>query len=288
MESARQARGVLVRAALLLSVAATVAADSCTTYSKVVNGTCAQACLNKTVGICPVALVVKAGGLSKNSCAAAGFTQPDGTKPQKAGPCGTIVFDLYTKKGELGAIMDGTGAITLASFDGNSPTTWKTVDDPVMGGQSHSFLAKDQAHKALRWHGHVAMVPFLKSPGFCTFRSEQSRFPDASGTDGIHMRVRNNLTLGLSRFKFQLETKGGRSGFKQGTYSGNVTVQASGSRFVDVSARWADFDLTWRGERISGPALTDQLDQIESIGLSTFFPGKVGDFDLELESITAQ
>jgi hypothetical protein len=277
----------MMRAALLLAAVAlaAAAADSCTTYSKVVNGTCAQACLNKTVGVCPVALVVKLGGLSATTCAAAGFSQPDGTKPQKAGPCGTIVFDLYTKSG-VGA--DGAGAITLASFDGDSPTTWKTVDDPVMGGKSQSYLARDQADQALRWHGHVAMVPFLKSPGFCTFRSDQAKFPDASGTDGIHMRVRNNMTVGLSRFKFQLETKGGRSGFKQGTYSGNVTVQAAGSRFVDVSARWADFDLTWRGQRISGPALTGQLDQIESIGLSTFFPGKTGDFDLEIESITAQ
>merc|ERR1711871_329207 len=258
----------------------------CTTYSKVVNGTCAQACLNKTVGVCPVALVVKLGGLAAATCASAGFTTPDGTKPQKAGPCGTIVFDLYTKSG-LKAGTDGAGEITLASFDGSSQMTWKTVDDPVMGGKSQSYLARDEANRALRWHGHVALVSFLKSPGFCTFRSSVSKFPDASGTTGIHMRVRNNMTGGLSRFKFQLETKGGRSGFKQGTYSGNVTVMSSGSHFVDVSARWADFDLTWRGERISGPPLTHQLDQLESIGLSTFFPGKVGDFDLEIKSITA-
>merc|ERR1719353_1557261 len=80
--------------ATLLSVDAPAA---CTDYNKIVNGVCAQACLNKTVGICPIAIVVKAGGLATGTCAAAGFTKPNGTQSQKAGPCGTITFDDYVK-----------------------------------------------------------------------------------------------------------------------------------------------------------------------------------------------
>jgi hypothetical protein len=268
-------------------LAAATTAGACTTYSRTVDATCAQACLNKTVGICPVALVAKLGKLDAAACAASGFTKPNGTKSQKAGPCGNIVFDLFTKATPRGAAASA-GVVTLATFDGKSPLTWKTVDDPVMGGKSESFLDMDGAAKALRWHGHVALVPFLKAPGFCTLRSSQASFPDASGTTGIHMRVRNNMTTGLSSFTFQLETKGGRSGFKQGTYAGNVTAYPQADGFVDVMAKWADFDLTWRGQKISGPALADQLDQIQTIGLSTFFPGKVGDFDLEVQSMTAQ
>ena len=269
---------------LLLSTASIAAADGCVVYSKTVDATCAQACLNKTVGVCPVALVAKIGGLDAAACAASGFTKPNGTKSQKAGPCGTIVFDLYTKA----SVSAGENIISLATFDGSSPLTWKTVDDPVMGGKSASFLSMDAADKAARWHGSVALVPFLKAPGFCTLRSSQARFPDVSGTTGIHMRIRNNMTEGLSSFTFQVETTGGRSGFKQGTYSGRVSVKSAGGHFIDVSTNWTDFELTWRGQKISGPPLTDQLGEIKTIGLSTFFPGKVGKFDLEVQSMTAQ
>ena len=269
--------------AMMSLYAATAMPSECTTYSKVVDGTCADACLNKTVGICPVALVIKAGGLTKGSCASEGYTKPNGTKSQKAGPCGVITFDLYTKA----STFEASRTVPLAAFDETSALKWKVVDDPVMGGQSQSHLVIDRARKAARWFGQVKIVPFLKSPGFCTFRSSDSTFPDASGTTGIYMRVRNNMTDGLTQFKFQLETEGGRSGFKQGTYSGNATVEAS-DRWVDVMARWSDFDLTWRGQKISGPALTEQLGQIKSIGLSTFFPGEAGKFDVEIISMTAK
>ena len=91
------------------------------------------------------------------------------------------------------------------------------------------------------------------------------------------MRVRNNLTLGLSRFSSSLKPR--RS---IGFYKGSTVAMSLCKRWKqpDVSARWADFDLTWRGERISGQH-KDQLDQIESID-SARSSGKVGDFDLEL------
>lgn len=274
-----------MRSFLFLAVAVTCVSVSaaCTTYSKVVDGTCAEACLASMIGICPVALVAKAGGLDAKACAAEGYTQANGTKNQKAGPCGTIAFKLYTKASSAESIGQG---IPLAKFDGSMSNTWKSVDDPVMGGQSKSHLIMDTPNKAVRWYGQVKLVPFLHAPGFCTFRSDTAKFPDVTGTAGLHIKIRNNRTDGLAAFTLQLTTKGGRSGFKQGTYSGNVTVPVS-KDWIDVSAAWDDFDLTWRGEKINGPKLSTQLDQIQSIGLSTFFPGKVGQFDLEVQSMTA-
>jgi len=271
----------------LVAVATCVsAAASCTVYSKTVDGTCAQSCLNSMIGICPVALVAKAGGLDAKACSADGYTQANGTKSQKAGPCGTLVFNLFTKPSAT-VVSASTQGVPLAKFDGSMPNTWKSVDDPVMGGQSKSHLAMDTPNKAVRWYGQVKLVPFLHAPGFCTFRSNTAKFPDASGTTGLHIRIRNNMTDGLKQFTLQLTTKGGRSGFKQGTYSGNITVPMS-KDWIDVSTAWDDFDLTWRGEKITGPKLNTQLDQIQSIGVSTFFPGKVGQFDLEVQSLTAQ
>ena len=303
LKSESMLRNAAAAAMLLLSAtaatAAVVPADACTDYNKVVNGVCAQACLNKTVGICPIAIVVKAGGLATGTCAAAGFTKPNGTQSQKAGPCGTIVFDDYVKPGEGKTrtaemmLADApTGKKSLATFDGAQGTTfnWHTVDDPVMGGQSHSAFELDGKNNAGHWTGEVKIVPFLKAPGFCTLQTQGSNsFQDVSGTKAFHLRARNQATAkgALTRFALQLETKGGKSGFKTGTYTGNITIPATG-KWVDVSADWDSFDLTWRGERISGPKLTTQLDQITQVGLgSSFSPAQAGPFDPEIQDMYA-
>jgi len=79
----------------------TLKANDCSTYRKVVDGTCAEACLGSMVGICPIGLVIKAGGLETKKCADDGFTQDQGELDQAAGPCGTIKFEKYTKPVEL-------------------------------------------------------------------------------------------------------------------------------------------------------------------------------------------
>jgi len=269
---------------------------ACDNYIKIEKATCAQICLNKTIGICPVSIVVKTGGLHDGTCADKGFNKPNGTKSVKAGPCGTLSFDLFDMASgdmelalsELSSLTTArfstNGDIDLASFDSSSDLKWGVVDDPVMGGKSKSYL--DTTNNVGHWYGNVAIVPFLKSPGFCTIRTGFQQFPDVSGTTELKMYVRNNATSKLEMFMLQLETKDGRSGLKQGTYSGNVTIPATG-KWVEVSSRWTDFELTWRGEKITGPPMTSQLDQIMQIGLSTFFPGKAGPFDLEIQWIRA-
>ena len=112
-----------------------------------------------------------------------------------------------------------------------------------------------------------------------------TNFPSAKGTDDLVIMVRN--TGELEKFSLQLETKGGRTIFKQGTYSGELSVPAD-KQWREVSAKWSDFALTWRGQPLKGPPLTQQLDQIQSIGLSTFFPGTAGNFSLEMKYLEAR
>ena len=71
--------------------------DACDEFSKVVGDVCADDCLDSMIGICPQALVVKTGGLSPGDCKSQGFTVANGTMAQKAGPCGTLTFNQYTK-----------------------------------------------------------------------------------------------------------------------------------------------------------------------------------------------
>lgn len=80
--------------------AALAEADACANYYLVKDGTCAEACLASTVGVCPVSIVAKFGGLSAGTCSTQGYTTKSGTTSQKAGPCGTLDFTTYTKPAE--------------------------------------------------------------------------------------------------------------------------------------------------------------------------------------------
>lgn len=179
-------------------------------------------------------------------------------------------------------------SIPLITFDGGASTTfpWEAVNDPVMGGQStsHISIGANVAH----WAGEVKLVPFLKAPGFCTIRTKgEAKFPDVSETSKLVILARNNASSALDMFSLQIETKGGTQGFRHGTYSGNVSIPATGE-WVEVSSPFADFELAWRGEPMQGPKLIDQLDQIQQVGLSTFFPGKVGAFDMDIQYFKAE
>jgi len=70
---------------------------ACSHYSRLEDGVCADACLKSFVGACPVGLVASEGNLKKKSCKSQGYTEKDGTLSQKAGPCGSITFDLFNK-----------------------------------------------------------------------------------------------------------------------------------------------------------------------------------------------
>merc|ERR1719502_1478493 len=74
--------------------------DACTDYQRVQDGTCATDCLSSMVGICPVSLVVKTGKLEKGNCKDQGYTVPNGTMSQSAGPCGKLTFSMFNKPTE--------------------------------------------------------------------------------------------------------------------------------------------------------------------------------------------
>merc|ERR1712023_17462 len=94
---------------------------ACSTYRKATNGECAQACLQSTVGVCPIDIVIKFGGLEKGDCKDVGYTESDGSTTQKAGPCGDIKFDKYKKSASH---EDGTDYVILPQ-----PSATRPVDD---------------------------------------------------------------------------------------------------------------------------------------------------------------
>ena len=76
-----------------------------TTYYRVDGTTCADVSLGATVGICPTSLVVKLGKLAAGSCASQGYAKAGAPLSQKAGPCGTLNFNTYTKAAEATAAV---------------------------------------------------------------------------------------------------------------------------------------------------------------------------------------
>lgn len=186
----------------------------------------------------------------------------------------------------------GAGTIPLATFDGAKATTlqWQTVDDPVMGGRSKSGFRLDESRHLGVWKGEVAIVPFLKSPGFCNLQSpglyKTADFPDLSACDGIIVRAREVEKGGLTAFNAMLMAKGAKHFWQQGVYSASVNFTETMS---DQFVPWSAFFCTFRGQTVSWcPKITTQLKQIDSIGLGTYFPGTAGNFSIELESMSGR
>merc|ERR1719298_14643 len=64
--------------------------------------------------------------------------------------------------------------VTLVTFDNAKGTTynWRAMNDPVMGGKSHSTFGVDGSEGHFK--GTCAIVPFLKAPGFCKAGTQRS------------------------------------------------------------------------------------------------------------------
>jgi len=179
----------------------------------------------------------------------------------------------------------------IATFDGAVDTTrsWQVVNDPVMGGRSNSSFAVDGERHLGIWSGNVALVPFLAAPGFCNLRAGSAQnvtYPDFSGSEGVVARLRQNISDGLTIFRFLLESTGAKNGWKQGVYAASFSAPLV---MGDVFVPWSSFHCSWRGQSVAWcPDLTTQLKLISSVGLGTAYPGSVGSFRLELESLSVR
>jgi len=148
----------------------------------------------------------------------------------------------------------------------------------------------DTTSKVLVWQGEVAIVTFLKAPGFCTIRSETSdndkSFPSLVGTSALEIKLKNAGAAGsLTNFEAQIHTSGEPAQFGEGSYSAKFTVMADKSEIQTVLISWSDFVFTWRGQKEEGPPMMDQLNKITRIGLGS--SGVAGIFDLHLMSFSA-
>lgn len=194
----------------------------------------------------------------------------------------------------LGLLILGTYAavVPVATFDGKDGTTyeWNAINDPVMGGRSHSKYELDAQKQRGHWWGAVEIVPALDAPGFCNLQAppygEKGSFKDISGATNLVVTASQINSTGLTAFNTMLMTSGAMKYYKQGVYVANLTLT---DELVPQMVPIESFRCTWRGEDVNWcPPLSTQLGKITNIGLGTYFPGIAGSFEVFVEFIGAE
>lgn len=171
--------------------------------------------------------------------------------------------------------------------------SWRTQNDPVMGGQSQADFVIDNG--VLKWDGEVVDVPSLSAPGFVTVRTTDLfvGFPDISSCDTLGLTVRKTSEYTGYRLAFgnarpPADTGGGffTSGHKTPFFvDEQTTIQIPFSKF---STAWNDAtgDIETEcedDERVCPTA--EILRDIKNIQL--WSEGRAGVVDLEVEYLFA-
>jgi len=206
--------------------------------------------------------------------------------------------------------------VTLATFDHAKGTTfsWRAMNDPVMGGRSHSTFAVEGSEGHFK--GTCAVVPFLKAPGFCKVGTQRSlvfsapHFADASRfIDGALLLEVETSTPEYGGFKVAFGAKGakrpgGAVHHSPPSFKAGFKVPGKGRTVVRVpfssfSVDWSDY--TGRCDTkdprdgfqhhccsAEHPEVCPGAEHLAEItGLELWAEGVAGDFDIKIASIAA-
>lgn len=172
----------------------------------------------------------------------------------------------------------------------------QTLDDPVMGGSSHSYETQEEDY--LKWYGEVEEVWFLRSPGFCIVETAgfDQTFPknlgDYSGVSFV-VNLSDDTLLPLSA---QLDNHYFTSGsfwYPQGRrviYHAKLTqISSTDDGKVELYAPWSEFKGMFHGQKVNAPPLDSVgLSHVDQVGLSTYWSHKSGKFEVKLYEIYAR
>ena len=204
--------------------------------------------------------------------------------------------------------------LPLATFDGEpSDKKWSVMNDPVMGGQSHSSLSMSEGFGSFR--GKCAIVPFLHAPDFCQMSTThglfaEPNFKDASAyIDGaLYLTVRS--AEAYSGFKVSFTAKhakrpgGGAIHHAGPSFKADFNV-VPGSQFRTVRVPFSSFSVDW--SEYTGKCDSKDPDGVqhhccspehpevcataqhlsEITGISLWAEGVEGEFHLDVASIGA-
>jgi len=146
--------------------------------------------------------------------------------------------------------------ITIEDFS-NPINSWRTMNDPVMGGQSQSTVTIDQDHGIASFTGSCNIVPFLQAPGFITMTtgihirpdgssssdSTAAHFPDVSHCQGLTINLRTQVEYDGYYVSFGTDKKPG--GHHARGYKTHLDQLPYGLEFGNVELSFSDFSLAW-------------------------------------------
>jgi hypothetical protein len=153
-------------------------------------------------------------------------------------------------------VLGVADVLPLITFD-DDPVTgnrkWQALNDPVMGGQSHSAFTAETSYG--RFSGLCAIVPFLKAPGFCKIATthgmfEKPRLADASAYIGgsLYLEVRSS-TPEYKGYKVDFSAKNTtrpRPGMHHSSPSFKADfVVPPGTDFTTVKVPFDSFSVDW-------------------------------------------
>lgn len=193
-------------------------------------------------------------------------------------------------------------SILLEDFQ-NPVNTWTTLNDPVMGGKSHSDLTIDQENGIARFTGECAIVPSLQAPGFITmetgsqFFDKPSKFPDVSSCSGFAMELKTNVEYSGYRFSFgKAHAQGGRFAYGYKAPILQEEDQIPVGEFVTITIPFDQFSDRWddaTGDIITpcnddNPQFCPSTQWLQRMETMSFWgEGVEGTIDLEIKTISA-
>lgn len=142
---------------------------------------------------------------------------------------------------------------------------WRSIDDVVMGGVSHSTMAIEDGSAVFR-----GVVSLENNGGFASVRSEPADH-DLSVFDGLVLRVRGDG----KRYAFRLRTT---ASFDGPSYQ--AVIEPAAGIWQEITVPFRDFDPVFRGRRLPDHPPLDP-GEVKTFGL-LIADRQAGPFQLEI------
>ncbi|KAG7339065.1 complex I intermediate-associated CIA30 domain containing protein [Nitzschia inconspicua] len=192
-----------------------------------------------------------------------------------------------------------TTSIVLEDF-ANPQHDWTTMNDPVMGGQSHSQIQINDG--IAHFTGTCAVVPSLNAPGFITMvtgaampwdKPGSQRFPDISSCTAFQLQIKSNTSYQGYRLSFgRAHPSGNRFAFGYKTPLANVPMDDDFGTitlpFDSFSSKWDDATGDIQVSCHDNTEYCPSQSWLQNIQTMSFWgEGVQGDIDLEIKTISA-
>ena len=207
--------------------------------------------------------------------------------------------ELASSSDDPRQLADESSSKALVIEDFSNPRNqWRTLNDPVMGGQSYSRVKIDEG--VAHFEGSCEVVPRLGAPGFITMTTgnrfgQVASFPDVSTCEGLEFVLKTNVDYEGYRISFgKAHPKGARFayGFKSPLPMSELPpvgefglVRIPFNRFSD---KWNDATGEIEVECADDERFCPTKKWLRSMEqLSVWGEGVEGAVDLKIQSISA-